>query len=142
MEEVPGEPPSKPLSGAGAGVGLWGAHGFLGVVASDQVRCPVGVGLLLTCRSCALSGMSLRLPDPPRGGAATREGRRQADGRDPALGQRSAPGRLGSLVPSTRSAPATRPRPGARGPPQGGEEDKAVRGPGEGEQVVPWGTWA
>ena len=45
-------------------------------------------------------------------------------------------------MPSTRSAPATRPRPGARGPPQGGEEDKAVRGPGEGEQVVPWGTWA
>ena len=67
MEEVPGEPPSKPLSGAGTGVGLWGAHGFLGVVASDQVRCPVGVGLLLTCCSCALSGMSLRLPDPSRG---------------------------------------------------------------------------
>ena len=43
-------------------------------------------------------------------------------------------------MPSTRSAPATRPRPGARGPPQGGEEDKAVRGPGEGEQVVPRGT--
>ena len=62
MEEVPGEPPSKPLSGAGAGVGLWGARGFLGVVASDQVRCPVGVGLLLTCCSWALSGVSLRLP--------------------------------------------------------------------------------
>jgi len=67
VEEVPGEPPSKPLSGVGTGVGLWGAHGFLGVVASDQVRCPVGVGLLLTCCSCALSGMSLRLPDPSRG---------------------------------------------------------------------------
>ena len=62
MEEVPGEPPSKPLSGAGAGDGLWGARGFLGVVASDQVRCPVGVGLLLTCCSWALSGVSLRLP--------------------------------------------------------------------------------
>ena len=62
VEEVPGEPPSKPLSGAGAGDGLWGARGFLGVVASDQVRCPVGVGLLLTCCSWALSGVSLRLP--------------------------------------------------------------------------------
>ena len=29
VEEVPGEPPSKPLSGAGAGAGFWGAHGFL-----------------------------------------------------------------------------------------------------------------
>ena len=53
----------------------------MGVVASDQVRCPVGVGLLLTCCSCALSGMSLKLPDPSRGAPRQERGaaRRMAE---------------------------------------------------------------
>ena len=59
-----GGDPEETAVGGGRRGRLLGRPRLLEDVASDQVRRPVQVGLLLTCCSCALSGMSLRLPDP------------------------------------------------------------------------------
>ena len=81
-------------------------------------------------------GTSLRLPDPsgtPRGG-----GRHQADGRDPAPGRRPPERRPGAWC-RRRGPRPPRGRDEAHVAPQR-KEDKAVRGPREGEPVVLRGT--
>ena len=91
LEEILSRPPSE----AGVKAGFWDVPA-LEDVASDQVRRRVQVGLLLTCCSFALSGVSLRLPDPFEGRRDEEAiARRMAEIRDQAC--RSAPGRMGGL---------------------------------------------
>ena len=132
LEEVFSKPPSE----SGVKAGLWDAHGSLRtsrlIRFGARYRSDSSYRLLMR-----FLGMSLRLPDPFEGRRDEEAiARRMAEIRDQAC--RSAPGRLGGLY--RRRGPC-----GARGRDEADvasqrKKNKAVRGPGEGEPVVPRGT--
>ena len=115
LEEVFSKPPSE----SGVKAGFWGVPA-LEDVASDQVRRPVQVGLLLPAAH-AFSGYEPQAARPVRG-APRRGGHRQADGRDPGPGLSICSRTAGRPVPSTRSVWSTRPRRGGCGFPEEKEQ--------------------